>query len=67
MTERGDEYRIQAAEMHIKAQKNERFREEFEGLMLFYLRLADQADRNEQMFEPPSTNQAQRVPSARDG
>jgi hypothetical protein len=45
---RGDEYRVQAAEMHIKAQKNERFREEFENLVLIYLRLADQADRNAQ-------------------
>ena len=52
MTERGDEYRIRAAEMHIKAEKNELFREEFENLTLFYLRLADQADRIEQMFEP---------------
>jgi hypothetical protein len=33
--------------MHVKAERNEFFREEFENLMLLYLRLAEEADRNE--------------------
>jgi hypothetical protein len=41
--------------MHVKAERNERFREEFEKLMFLYLRLAEQADQKE-----PSKVAAQR-------
>jgi hypothetical protein len=47
MAVQGDTYRLRAAEMHVKAERNEFFREEFENLMLLYLRLAEEADRNE--------------------
>jgi hypothetical protein len=57
MTVRADVYRLRAAELHVKAERNEVFRKDFEDLMFLYLRLAEQADRNE----------PQRVPSARDG
>ena len=60
MAVQGDTYRLRAAEMHVKAQRNELFREDFENLMFLYLRLAEQADRNEPQPK-------QRVPSAWDG
>ena len=47
MTVQADVYRLRAAEMHVKAQRNELFREDFENLMFLYLRLAEEADRNE--------------------
>ena len=47
MAVQGDTYRLRAAEMHVKAERNEFFREEFENLMFLYLRLAEEADRNE--------------------
>jgi hypothetical protein len=45
----GNDYRIKAANMHARAQqeRNSRVRTELESLALSYLRLADQADRNE--------------------
>jgi hypothetical protein len=48
----GDEYRLKAADMLAMAEKNERFREEFENLAKAFLRLADQADRNLQLGLP---------------
>ncbi len=54
---RADDYRIRAAEMAIKAERNERFRKEFENLVLVYLRLAEQADRIEQMSEQVAPQQ----------
>jgi hypothetical protein len=56
-TMRGDAYRIRAAEMTIKAERNERYRKEFENLVLVYLRLAEQADRIEQMSEQVAPQQ----------
>ena len=54
----GDEYRIKAAEFHACAQteNSPKIRAEFENLARAYLRLAEQAQRNEQFditYEPP--------------
>ena len=54
MTVQADVYRLRAAEMHVKAERNERFREEFESLMFLYLRLAEQVDRNEPRRPQPN-------------
>jgi hypothetical protein len=43
--------------MTIKAERNERYRKEFENLVLVYLRLAEQADRIEQMSEQVAPQQ----------
>lgn len=53
----GDEYRIKAAEFHAYAltENNPKIRAEFENLARAYLRLAEQAQRNEQFdisYEP---------------
>jgi hypothetical protein len=47
MTVQADAYRLRAAELHVKAERNEVFRKEFEDLVFLYLRLAEQADRDE--------------------
>jgi hypothetical protein len=54
----GDQYRIKAAEFHARAQSGAtpRIRVQFENLAKAYLRLAEQADRNERVdlvYEPP--------------
>jgi len=54
MAVQGDTYRLRAAEMHVKAQRNELFREDFENLMFLYLRLAEEADRNESERQQPN-------------
>ena len=45
----GDEYRIKAAELHAQAQchTTSKLRVQFENLAKAYLRLAEQADRND--------------------
>ena len=52
MTGPGDAYRLRAADMHAKAEQNERYREDFENLAMAYLRLAEQADRNAKLGQP---------------
>ena len=53
----GDEYRIKAAELHAQAQcHTTKLRVQFENLAKAYLRLAEQADRNDRaglIYEPP--------------
>ena len=55
----GDEYRIKAAELHAQAQchTTSKLRVQFENLAKAYLRLAEQADRNDRaepdLREPP--------------
>jgi hypothetical protein len=54
----GDQYRIKAASFHARAQftTSPRLRAQYENLSKAYLRLAEQADRNEQaniIYEPP--------------
>jgi hypothetical protein len=56
----GDEYRIKAAELHAQAQchTTSKLRVQFENLAKAYLRLAEQADRNDRadlIYEPPPT------------
>jgi len=45
----GDEYRVKAAELRAKAQQENRpaVQAELEGLAAAYIRLAEQADRNQ--------------------
>ena len=52
MTGPGDAYRLKAAELLAKAEQNELLRKEFENLAKAFLRLAEQAERNAQVFEP---------------
>jgi hypothetical protein len=47
----GDSHRLKAAEMLAKAEQNELLRKEFEHLAWAFLRLAEQADRNAQVYE----------------
>jgi len=54
----GDEYRIKAAELHAQAQchTTSKLRVQLENLAKAYLRLAEQADRNDRsdlIYEPP--------------
>jgi hypothetical protein len=54
----GDQYRTKAASFHARAQftTSPRMRAQYENLSKAYLRLAEQADRNEQadiIYEPP--------------
>jgi hypothetical protein len=44
----GDDYRVKAAELHAKAKKESKptLQGQLEGLAMAYLRLAEQADRN---------------------
>jgi hypothetical protein len=54
----GDIYRIKAAELHAKAQRETKphMKAELENLALAYIRLAEQADRNAQLdlfYETP--------------
>jgi hypothetical protein len=56
----GDEYRVKAAELNEKAavEPNPILRQQFETLVLSYLRLADQADRNsvvDLVYETPAS------------
>lgn len=55
---RGAEYRIKAANMNARAKQEQNLllRIEFENLARAYLRLAEQADRNDKadvVYEPP--------------
>ena len=47
--QRGDVYRWRAKEMLFVASQSRRFREEFLNLAAAFVRLAEQADRNEQI------------------
>jgi hypothetical protein len=47
----GDLHRLKAAEMLAKAEQDELFRKEFEHLAWAFLRIAEQADRNPQVYE----------------
>jgi hypothetical protein len=54
----GDSYRIRAATFHARAQcePSPRIRVQYENLAKAYLRLAEQADRNDRadiVYEPP--------------
>ena len=54
----GDQYRVRAAELHARAvnKSNSKHRLQFEALAQSYLRLAEQADRNQQLdisYETP--------------
>jgi hypothetical protein len=54
----GDHYRIRAAEFHARAcnETNRTLKTQFDNLALAYLRLAELADRNdnvELVYEPP--------------
>jgi hypothetical protein len=54
----GDQYRVRAAELHARAinDSNSQQRLQFETLAQSYLRLAEQADRNQQLdisYETP--------------
>ena len=56
----GDQYRLKAAELWAKAQHepNPEVHAQLEGLAAGYLRLAEQAERNQQLdlsYEPPPT------------
>jgi hypothetical protein len=53
----GDGYLIRAAELLAKAEyeTDPEKRSEFENLGLAFLRLAEQARRNSQIYEPPPT------------
>ena len=54
----GDDYRVKAANLNAqaKAEGDPQIRKEYESLVLAYLRLADQADRNAEtdvVYETP--------------
>ena len=60
----GDGYRLKAADMLARAERNEHLRQEYENLARAFLRLADQADRNLQLGLPldlddPASHQRQ--------
>ena len=69
----GDDYRIKAAEMNAKAkgETSPQTRSELQKLVLSYLRLADQADRNAGLAPPaersahPVQQQQQQQPRIR--
>ena len=61
----GDQYRIKAASFHARAlcTRSPRLRIQYENLSKAYLRLAEQADRNDMteiIYEPPPPNQQSR-------
>ena len=47
----GETYRLKAAEMLAKARQNELLRKEFEHLAWAFLRIAEEADRNAQVYQ----------------
>ena len=54
----GDSYRIKAAAFHARAQctTSPRLGGQYENLAKAYLRLAEQADRNDLIYEQPPPN-----------
>jgi hypothetical protein len=57
----GDEYRAKAAKLRVLAtrEKTPETRTELEKMALTYLRLAEQADWNAKVYEPPPVHTAE--------